>query len=48
MRWDGVTPDQYEEVRKIVDWEGQPAVGGVLHEAWFVDDQLNVVEIHAN
>ncbi|MDP9075298.1 MAG: hypothetical protein M3N98_14275 [Actinomycetota bacterium] len=45
MHWDGVTPDQYDEVRRIVNWEGDPAEGGLLHEAWFVGDQLNVVDI---
>jgi hypothetical protein len=28
MRWDGVTPAQYDAVRAAVDWEGNPPTGG--------------------
>jgi hypothetical protein len=45
MRWDGVTPDQYDQVRKLVNWEEEKAPGGLLHEAWFVGDQLNVCDV---
>ena len=45
MRWDGVTPDQYDEVREIVAWETDHPTGGLLHEAWFEGDQLNVCDV---
>jgi hypothetical protein len=45
MRWDGATQELYDAVRTIVDWEGDPAPGGLLHVAWFVGDQLNVCDI---
>ncbi len=45
MRWDGVTADQYDKVREAVGWERDRAAGGILHVAWFVDDQLNVCDI---
>lgn len=45
MRWDGATQELYDEVRKTVDWEGNPAPGGLLHVSWFVGDQLNVCDI---
>jgi hypothetical protein len=45
MRWAGVTPDQYEEARSRVDWEGQPADGGLLHVAGFDGDALRVTDV---
>ncbi len=45
MRWDGVTPDQYDQVRGIVAWETEYPTGGMLHEVWFEGDQLNVCDI---
>ena len=35
MRWSGLTPDQYEEARQIVNWEGDPPNGARFHIAWF-------------
>jgi hypothetical protein len=45
MHWDGVTPDQYDRVRDLVGWERDRAAGGILHQAWFVGDQLNVCDV---
>jgi hypothetical protein len=45
MHWSGVTPEQYEQVRREVDWEGMNAEGGRLHIAGFDDDGLNVVDV---
>jgi hypothetical protein len=45
MQWDGVTPARYDEVRRTVKWDSDPAEGGLLHEAWFVGDQLNVCDV---
>lgn len=45
MRWNGVTPEQYEEVRKLVDWEGNPAPGGLFHVAAFSESGLRVVDV---
>jgi hypothetical protein len=45
MKWRGVTPEQYEQAREKVDWEGQPADGGMFHVAWFDDDGLRVVDV---
>lgn len=30
MRWAGVTPEQYDAVRKAVNWEGEAPAGGTL------------------
>jgi hypothetical protein len=33
MEWDGVTPEQYDEARAIVDWEQEVPDGAILHPA---------------
>jgi len=45
MRWDGITPDQYDAVKAKVDWEEVPARGGVFHVAWFNDTGMTVVDV---
>ncbi len=31
MDWAEVTPEQYEELRKVVNWEGDQPSGGLSH-----------------
>ena len=45
MRWRGVTPEQYDEARKLVNWEGDAPDGARFHIAWFDDDGLRVVDL---
>jgi hypothetical protein len=45
MRWTGVTPEQYEAARKLVDWEGNRPDGGLLHIAAFSGDELRVTDL---
>jgi hypothetical protein len=45
MRWTGVTPEQYEAARKLVDWETNRPDGGMLHIAAFTGDGLRVVDL---
>jgi hypothetical protein len=45
MTWDGVTPEQYDQVRDLVGWERDRPTGGIVHEAWFIGDQLNVCDV---
>lgn len=45
MRWRGVTPEQYEESRKVVNWEGDVPDGARFHVAWFDDDGLRVTDL---
>ena len=35
MRWDGVTPEQYEAAREQVGWEQHAPEGGLIHIASF-------------
>ena len=45
MKWAGITPDQYEQVRKIVKWETDIPKGGVFHVATFDKEGLRVTDI---
>ena len=45
MKWDGVTPDQYEEIRKTVHWEGNMPKGAVFHVAAFSNNGIRVTDI---
>lgn len=42
MRWEGVTPEQYDTVRDRVNWEGDAPTGGLLHVAAFDGNTLLV------
>lgn len=45
LAWPGVTPDAYDEVLKIADWEERPADGGIFHVAWFDDKGLRTIDV---
>ena len=45
MRWKGVTPEQYDEARKLIDWEGDTPDGDLFHIAAFTDGELRVVDL---
>jgi hypothetical protein len=45
MDWDGITPAQYDELRGLVNWEGEPPVGGIAHVAGFTETGLRVNDI---
>jgi hypothetical protein len=45
MKWAGATPDQYHQVRDIVDWESNPPKGSVLHVAAFDDEGIRVTDV---
>jgi hypothetical protein len=45
MQWDGVTVEQYEQVRKLVGWETDVPAGGRFHVASFAAGGLRVTDI---
>jgi hypothetical protein len=45
MRWNGITKEQYDAVRELVDWEGTPAPGGQFHVAAFDTNGLRVTDV---
>jgi hypothetical protein len=45
LRWEGVTPQQYDKACETAAWETDPPDGGVFHVAWFGDDGINVLDV---
>jgi len=45
MHWAEVTKQQYDAVRKEVNWEGNTPKGAKYHVAWFAPDGLHVIDI---
>jgi hypothetical protein len=45
MRWDGVTPEQYEAAREQVGWEQHAPEGGLIHIASFAGGVLQVTDV---
>lgn len=45
MHWPEVSAAQYEEARKIVNWEGDVPAGAKFHTAWFADDGFHVLDL---
>jgi hypothetical protein len=45
MEWDGLTPEQYDDARDVVDWENDAPTGGIFHVASFADGQLRVTDV---
>ena len=45
MEWPGVSAEQYDALRGIVNWESDPATGGIFHVAYFDDGGLNVTDV---
>jgi len=45
MQWSGVTREQYDAVRKIVNFEGNAPRGGLFHVAAFNEKGLQVTDV---
>jgi hypothetical protein len=45
MHWPEVSRQQYEEVRREVNWEGKTPKGANLHVCWFAEDGFHVLDI---
>src|SRR5437870_12013728 len=45
LEWDGITPEQYDEVRNIVKWEQNAPKGGLFHVAYFDGGGLRVHDL---
>jgi hypothetical protein len=45
MRWDGVTPQQYDQVRGMVRWEENVPEGAHFHVASFEGGTLHVTDV---
>lgn len=47
MSWDGVTLQQYDEVRRLTNFEADPPAGGVFHSASHDGTALRVFDVWA-
>jgi hypothetical protein len=45
MTWKGVSKEQYEDVRRIVNWEGDEPPGGMLHICSVDDEGLHIADL---
>ena len=45
MDWPEVSPEQYDKVREIVDWEQSVAAGAVFHIAFFDEGGFKAIDI---
>lgn len=45
MKWEGVTPEQYDAARELVNWEGEKPAGGMFHVSAFSDNALRVTDV---
>ena len=48
MKWKGVTPSQYEQARKVVNWEGNVPKGALFHVAAFDKEGIRVTDVWEN
>ena len=45
LKWDGFTKDNYETLRKSVNWEGNVPKGLLFHASGFSNNALRVTDI---
>ncbi len=45
MHWPEVTEGQYQEARKLVNWEGNVPKGAKFHTSWFAGDGFHVFDL---
>ena len=45
LNWQGITKEQYDRLRAIVDWENEPATNGIFHVAWWDGDTMGIVDV---
>jgi hypothetical protein len=45
MKWDGITPSQYDQLRKTVQWEPNVPPGAVFHVAAFGKNEIHFTDI---
>jgi hypothetical protein len=45
MKWDGVRPEQYEKLRKLVKWEEDVPKGQLSHTVAFYNNVARVADI---
>lgn len=45
MKWEGVSLEQYDAVKRVVDWENHPAQGGRMHATAHDGTGLRITDV---
>ena len=45
MQWKGVTGEQYDALRTLVNWENEAPEGGIFHVAAIAEDGLRITDL---
>jgi hypothetical protein len=45
MQWDGIGANEYDAVRKLVDWEGNPPPGGLMHVMAVGENGISIADV---
>jgi hypothetical protein len=45
MEWPGLTPDQYNQVMRALDFDNKPQSGAIFHVAGFMGNTMRVMDI---
>ena len=45
LHWPEASLDTYEQARKEVGWEREPAAGGLFHICWMAPEGLRVIDV---
>ena len=45
LKWQGATKEQYDHLLELVDWESDPAQGGIFHVVWWEGDTMAIVDV---
>jgi hypothetical protein len=45
LHWPGITKQDYENLRREVNWEGKVPAGAKYHVAWFTGEGVHVVDV---
>ena len=45
MTWEGIRPADYDNLRKVVNWEGDQPAGGLFHVAAFTPEGVRITDV---
>jgi hypothetical protein len=45
MEWPGATAEQYDQLRRVVNWEAEKATGGMFHVAAFDERGAHITDV---
>src|SRR5713226_5978757 len=45
LKWEGVTPEQYDRAQDVVKWESDVPAGAIFHVAWFENGGIRVTDV---